>query len=451
MLLFLIVSETGLLDSVDRRAYNLGVTFSSDKDPHEDIVVVAIDDKSLRALGSWPWSRDVLAETMVQIGKAKPRVTAFSMPFDMGQYEASQASVDELRAILKKEKKLSRNVNRALKIAESTLHGDDNLASSFKSAGRVVLAMPYIQGGGDNSGISKSLPKYMQKFALPNVSVDSNASRGLGWPRPELARAETLFPPIAPLARQVGGIGVIGLNDTFNREPLIVRYGTEYLASFALMVATRSKGMSMQHIVSGISERPMLGGKELDTDIDYHIYPRFYEDQDGKPPFKIYSLIDVLDNSVNLKEFRQKIILVGITSARLARPQQTPAGQAIAPTLAAAHSVSSILNGELFVLPDWAGWAQRGIIVVIGLYLMFLLGRFRITTSFFLSLFLLLMILNAHFMLMSVKSIWLPMMSAAVMLIFGHLVLGTRQYVNLRLQQVRSELSISNRQLGQSL
>jgi CHASE2 domain-containing sensor protein/tRNA A-37 threonylcarbamoyl transferase component Bud32 len=451
MLSFLVVSEFDLLNALDLHAYNLGVQFSSEKDPHEDIVVIAIDDKSLRALGSWPWSRDVLAETMQLIGKAKPTVTGFSMPFDMGQYEASLASVDELRQILKKEKKLSRRVNRVLNITESTLHGDDNLASSFKAAGRVVLAMPYIASKDSGSGLTKSLPKYMQGFSLPNISVDSNVNKGFGWPKPELTRAEALFPPIAPLARRVGGIGVIGLNDSFIREPLVVRYGQDYLPSFALMMATRSKGMSMQHVVSRLSEKPMLGGKELDTDINYHIYPRFYDDQNGKAPFKIYSLIDVLDNTVNISEFHEKIILIGITSPRLARPQLTPTGQSISPTVAVAHSVSSLLNGELFNLPDWAGWAQRGILVGIGLYLMLLLGRFRLAPSFFLSLFLLLMIFNAHFMMMSVKSIWLPMMSAAVMLIVGHLILGTRQYVNLRLQQVRSELSISNRQLGQSL
>ena len=160
MLSFLVISEFGLLNVFDRHAYNLGVQFSSEKDPHEDIVVIAIDDKSLRALGSWPWSRDVLAETMQLIGKSKPAVTGISMPFDMGQYEASLASVDELRKILTKEKKLSRRVNRAPNHTESTLHGDDNLATSFKTAGRVVLAMPYIASEDSGSGLTKSLPQY---------------------------------------------------------------------------------------------------------------------------------------------------------------------------------------------------------------------------------------------------------------------------------------------------
>ena len=61
------------------------------------------------------------------------------------------------------------------------------------------------------------------------------------------------------------------------------------------------------------------------------------------------------------------------------------------------------------------------------------------------------MIFNAHFVLMSSQSLWLPMMSAVVMLIVGYLILGTRQSVNVRLSLVRGELSAANRLLGQSL
>jgi len=140
-----------------------------------------------------------------------------------------------------------------------------------------------------------------------------------------------------------------------------------------------------------------------------------------------------------------------LTSPRLAQPRLTPAGQAISPTLATAHTVSSLLSNEQYYLPEWAGWAQRGIIVVLGIYLMLILGRFRTNTAIFLSLFLMLMIFNAHFVLMSSQSLWLPMMSAVVMLIVGHLILGTRQAVNVRLNQVNSHLSAANRQLGLSL
>ena len=450
-LLFLLFAEAGWFSALDRQAYNLGVKFSASKDPHEDIVVVAIDDKSLQALGAWPWSRDVLAETTQLLTKAKTRVVGFTMPFDTGQYEAGLDSLAELRTILKKEKKLSRRVNKALRVTESTLHGDDNLAATFKAGGRIVLAMPYIPTTEPLPGLNPSLPRYMQRFALTRVTVNANSSRGFGWPSPHVTRAAEIFPPIEILAKRVGGVGVISFAEQFNSEPLIVQYGREFLPSFALMLATRSKGMSMQHIESRIGISPMLGGKDLSADIDFRIYPRFYEAKDGNPAFKMYSLIDVLDGGVAASVFANKIVIVGLTSPRLAQPRITPTGQAISPTLASAHTVSSLLNNEQYFLPEWAGWAQRGLIVALGIYLMLIMGRFRTNTAFFLSLFLLLMIFNAHFVLMSSQSLWLPMMTAVVMLIIGHLLLGTRQAVNVRLSQVNSNLSAANRQLGQSL
>lgn len=450
-LLFLLFAEAGWLSALDRQAYNFGVKLSASTEPHEDIVVVAIDDKSLQALGAWPWSREVIAKTTRLLSKAKPSVMGFTMPFDTRQHEAGLSSLAKLRATLKKENKLGRRVNKALIATESTLLGDRSLARTFKSSGRIVLAMPYIATDKPVTGLSPSLPRHMQRFSLPKVSINGNNGRGFGWPSPKITRASEIFPPIDILTKQAGGVGVITFAEQFNSEPLIVQYGSDYLPSFALMLATRSKGMSMQHIESRASASPMLGGKDLGTDINFRIYPHFYEDKEGKSAFKQYSLIDVLNGSVATDVFRDKIIIVGLTSPRLAQSRLTPTGQAISPTVAIAHTVSSLLNNEQYRLPDWAGWAQRGMIVVIGLYLMLVMSRFRANTSFFLSLFLILMIFNAHFMLMSSHSLWLPMMSVVVMLIVGHLILGTRQSVNARLSLVQGELSAANRLLGQAL
>ena len=82
---------------------------------------------------------------------------------------------------------------------------------------------------------------------------------------------------------------------------------------------------------------------------------------------------------------------------------------------------------------------------------MMVLRRFRTNTAFFTTFFLVLMIFNAHFLLMSTQSIWLPMMSGVVLLIVGHFVLGTRRWANLYVQGMRDDLSDTNRQLGVAL
>ncbi|MCP4333379.1 MAG: protein kinase [Gammaproteobacteria bacterium] len=448
--LFLISAEAGLFSGLDRKAYDLGVRFSAAEEPVEDIAVIAIDDKSLKALGAWPWTREVLAETTLMLVRAKSRVIGFNLPLDGAQNQAARSSLVELRSILKKENKLSTRVNRALRETETALRGDDKLAASFKGAGRIVMAMPYTPTAEPLSGLTPSLSIHMERFDLPNVSV-ANVSRGFGWPTPRVTRAAEIFPPLDKFTRQVGAVGVTSTIENFSSEPLIVLYGNEYLPSFALMLATRSKGLSMQDITIRSSISPMLGGKGLGTDINLRIYPRFYQDKNDKPAFPVYSLIDVLDGSVDMKQFYDKIVIIGLDEPRLVQPLLTPTGQSISPTLATAHTVSSILKNEQYRLPEWSGWVQRGLIVAVGFYLMMIMVRFRNNTAFFLSLFLLLMIFNAHFLLMGSQSLWLPMMAAAVMLVVGHLLLGTRKAIDAYLDQAQLDLSAATFQLAMSL
>lgn len=446
-LVFLLAAEAGWFAALDRQAYNLGLQFSTSKEANEDIVVVAIDDKSLQALGAWPWSRDVLAETTLLLSRAEPEVIGFSMPLDSDQYLAGLSLLGELRSVLRKENKLSRNVNQALRSTETSLRGDDKLAASFKAGRNIVLAMPYRVSNAPAPLMMKALPDQIQRFAVPAINVDL-VGRGFGMPEVRLERADEIFPPINKFARRVGAVGVISDSTDFNSEPLMVRYGSEVLPSFALMMVALSQGMSVKDIKSRSSAGPMLGDRNLGADTDFRIYPRFYQDQDDRPAFKVFSLIDVIDGSVSPRLFNEKIVIVGLTSTRLAQSVLTPSGEYISPTLASAHTISSLLNKEQFRLPDWAGWATRGLILAIGLYLMLIVGRFRANTALFLSLFLVLMIFNAHFLLMSLQAAWLPMMSAVAMLLFGHLLLGTRQAVDARFERMQAELSSANRQLG---
>ena len=450
MLLFLLAAEAGLFDSFDRKAYELGLQFSSSKEPHEDIVIVAIDDKSLLALGAWPWSRNLLAETTKQLTRGGPRIIGYNLPLEGAQVSAGLGSLSDLRKILKQENKLSQRVNRALLITELNLRADDKLAASFKAADRVVLAMSYTDGKSFESGLTPSLPAYMERFSLPRVRVN-NRSQGFGWPTPDMTSAAEIFPPLEVLTLPVGAVGVVDTVSDFGGEPLVVKYGNEVLPSFALMMAARSKGLSTQDIESQGLISPAMGGKQLYADYRNRIYPRFYKGPENKSAFPVYSLIDVLDGSFDVKRLRDKIVLLGITSARAAQFVQTPAGESIPETVATAHTVSSILNNDQYRLPEWAGWAQRVLIVLMGLYLMLVQGRLRINTAFFLSMFLVLMVFNAHFLLMSVQSMWLPMMSAVAMLLLSQVVLGARQLVGGRLQVLRDDLSSVNRQLGLSL
>ncbi|MFX9711428.1 CHASE2 domain-containing protein, partial [Acinetobacter baumannii] len=68
-LVLLVYFTTDLIQSLERKAYDLAVSFSG-KTPYSDLAVIAVDDRSISNIGRWPWSRDVHAKLIDKLNKA---------------------------------------------------------------------------------------------------------------------------------------------------------------------------------------------------------------------------------------------------------------------------------------------------------------------------------------------------------------------------------------------
>jgi serine/threonine-protein kinase len=63
VLVFLIGANSELMQSLEHKAYDLGV-ISSSRVPSDKIAVIAIDEQSIANLGRWPWSRAIHAKML---------------------------------------------------------------------------------------------------------------------------------------------------------------------------------------------------------------------------------------------------------------------------------------------------------------------------------------------------------------------------------------------------
>ena len=59
-LLVLAAANSDLVQSLERKAYDLGVKAAS-RTPSDKVAVIAIDKQSIDNIGRWPWPRDVHA------------------------------------------------------------------------------------------------------------------------------------------------------------------------------------------------------------------------------------------------------------------------------------------------------------------------------------------------------------------------------------------------------
>ena len=456
MLLCMLAAITDLNRDIELTGYDLGVRFSSTKSANQDVVIIKIDEASLQEKGGWPWPRDILAEATRKLASARPAVIGYVLPLDREQSASGLEYIHELQDLVKEKSSLNyKSVKRLLNKVEIKMDTDQVFASSLQRAGRVVLAIPFLDSLKSGEPVL-GLAEYVKRYRLLGVrGISTEKSNWKNWFVPEpLLSTEKVYPPIKKLARQAGGAGTLylGVDKSHIRtEPLVIKYGQDYVPSFVLMMAARNRALSTRSIKVELKKHQVVIGKDqIKVDNKLRIYPKFYRGNKNQSAFPEYSIKDVLNGSVSKSELRNKTILIGVTAPQHALPQLTPIGEVMAPVRVIAHKVSSLLNDELYEIPDWNLLVQLIMLLVIGLYLMFLLPRFRISTGMAVSSFLFIAILNIHFISMVAQSTWLPMMTPLLALVVGHLLLAAKKFLDSHLNIIKLELSQANQLLGQS-
>lgn len=451
---FLLSTGSHWVGWLDNAAYDLGVRFSSARPANENVVVVGIDDASLRALGPWPWSRSVLAAVSREVAADGAVAIGITLPLNHHQNLRGLETVRELRKAVEAQAKTS--LRRALRHAEDELDTDGKLAGSLRRAGNVLLAVDYhTLGSGEGS---TALPAYLARESLTRFPAGAEATyaylTGLLHQR-AIPQASTLAAPIDTLGQAAAGAGFarnqdLSPADGVRAVPLVVRYDTHYYPSLALLLVARTLHINPLHA----RPRPGIGlgidDEVFRTDPALYAYPYFYRDRDGKPPFAVYSFADVAAHKVPAARFKGKTVLLGLTATNLAPRFDTPLGTPLPAVMIAAHTVSSLLNRDLFTVPEWTFKAQLLALAIVAFYLMVVLPRFRLSTGLALTLVLLIVVLNVHFILMLTDATWVPLMGPAAALVMGYMLLAGKRLVAQRIEGMQEALSDANRQLGLS-
>ncbi|MFP3873294.1 MAG: protein kinase domain-containing protein [Thiohalophilus sp.] len=448
---FLLASLADVTRPLENAGYDLGARFAATQPANRDVVVVAIDEEAIEQRGAWPWPRDLLARATRQLAAMKPAVIGFALPFESEQQAIGLESLQTLKTELEKQDG-SRRLLELANQTEERMQTDRDFANTLRSAGRVVLSIPYAHN--DTVPKNRALDDYLHKYQLDDVSGIPDEElwyqRFLPEPVPAI---DSIYPPIETLAEYASGAGVINLGNgrqkALRAEPMVFRYGEHYLPSFTLMMAARTQHLNASQISAHLGHGVELADQRINTDNDLRIYPRFYRGKEGKPAFNVIPVLDLLEDQVDSELVRDKTVLMGLTTEQYTRFLETPIGEMMPPVLASAHSISSLLSDDLFEVPHWANWAQWLLIIVIGLYLMFVLPRFRMSTGLALTALLLIGLLNVHFVAMLAKSSWLPLMTPLAVLLLGHLVLGAKHFLQGQIRHVHLELSEANQALGQ--
>ncbi|MGA7749113.1 MAG: serine/threonine-protein kinase, partial [Gallionella sp.] len=337
-------------------------------------------------------------------------------------------------------------LNALLQEAATNLDNDQKLSDSIAKANDVLLPM-FFELGEPQGKPDQALPDYVLRNNLSNVK-DPGGSGELPLP------SKSVLSPIPLLGSKALAIGHLNsdpdVDGGVRTEPLVVSYYDQYYPSLSLMLAAKSLNLEAKDIHVNLGESVQLGKQTITTDPQLKMHTYFYKDKDGRPAFPVDSFYDVLTGKIPAEKYRDKIVLIGASAAGVGSLQVTPISSGMPPAEILAHSVSSILKGDFFVSPSWAGWAQIGVFLLIALYLILLLPRLNAAIGALVTAVLFVALLVTHFVLMTTQALWLQLMLPAALLLVGHLLLTTKRFLMTEKGKQKSdaESAESNRMLG---
>jgi len=454
-LLFLFSANSDPIQSLERKAYDWGVRASS-RTPSDKIAVIAIDDASIANLGRWPWPREIHGRMLEILAAAHAKVVGNTVFYFEPQVDAGLEYINKIGATLTNSSLKRSNpaewtqLDTLVRDAVSHLDNDQKLAASMLKANDVLLGM-FFELGEPQGKPDHPLPDYILRDNLTNISGSEDSSspipsRGVQIPIPLLGSAAT-------------GIGHLNVtpdvDGAVRTEPLVIGYFDQYYPSLSLILAARSLNLEPKDVQVALGQGVKLGNLSIATDSALRMNTYFYADhsyagREVRPAFQVDSFYDVLSGKIPPEKYRDKIVLIGATAAGVGASQVTPISPGMAPVLTLAHSVSSILQQDFFVVPAWSFWAEKGVFLSVALYLILVLPHLGARAGLLFTALLFASLLVAHFVLMVNRSMWLQLMTPASMLLVGFLLLDAKRFLVAERGKLKSDADSaeSNRMLG---
>lgn len=334
-----------------------------------EVVIVAIDEESVRQLGRWPWPRDRHAQLIDVISKGDPRLIFFDVFF----------------------------------VEEDREHPENDraLAEAVQRAGNVYFDYFFIRGKPQEE-LEIANPEsldllYERAFPLKQAGKESTA-----W-------VDDVTVPIFPIVRNARGVAHATLkeddDDIYRKFPLVIKFKDRLFPGIPLLLAKDYLRIKNEDIRIDLGKELTLGDRNVPIDEEAQMMVNFHG---SSGTFRYIPYAQVLEEKIPPEFFKDKIVLVGATAPGIFDIRITPLGHMPGLEIIA-NSFTTILEGN-FIHKLSSGWMVL-IILFLGLLTGFVASYFRLSKGALLVLFLLGAYIGITTYLFEAKGVWVEMVS----------------------------------------
>lgn len=306
-----------------------------------NVIIIDIDEKSLAALGQWPWSRDKIAQILHNLTNAGVGIVGFDIVF------------------------AERDNSSPAKVLKELGMPTDNVPDYDKIFAQAVAETPTILG-------------YTFLLERDNMPLAPSPSVPVIFIEKGKGEAEFLLQPYRPIlniqmvqesAYSSGFFNMVPDDDGFVRSvPLAMKYDGSILPSLSLemiRIASQQKKVSIVYDETGIAGFEM-GERSIPTDR----YGRIFVNYRGPgKTFPYLSAVDIYNNTFDPAKVAGKFALIGTSASGLLDLRTIPFDSAYPGVESHANIIDNILVGDLISKPSWVSGVDITIIILLALLL----------------------------------------------------------------------------------
>jgi len=329
---------TVIREHLESKTYDLRMRLREQLRPstrRSDIVIVALDEKSLEEYGRWPWSRSLTARLVQAVSAGHPRVIGIDIFFSEPETPAADAA----------------------------------LASAVKAAGNVVLPVVF-----SDVAAGTVPPTAEQNDLLWDAAfMEVKSVEGIPWKRWAIQGMRPM-PPRPEIARAAAALGHVSshadMDGVMRWEILALKHGDDAYPSLALQVARIAQGKRQEDLGLFGGSNIRIGERFIPVDLSNRTLINYYGPEMS---FPYISAADLLSGRIKADVLTGKVVMIG-TSALATYDQKVSPFSADMPGVEKnATVVENILTGTF--MSKSPGIIELGTIVITALLLTLLLPQ----------------------------------------------------------------------------
>ncbi|MGJ0298214.1 adenylate/guanylate cyclase domain-containing protein [Aliarcobacter cryaerophilus] len=385
-----------LLDSFDNRIRDSYFIFKGETKTSNNVVIIDIDDSSIREFGQWPWSRDILSKIVDNLANSNIAVIAMDTVFA----EEDRTSPSKIATKLKIDKKLE--------------NYDETFANSIANA-PVILGYSFDLEDSNQNKVAPQIPAiFIEKNKIDKSYIIEAYGTTLNLPILQENSYSSGFFNIIP-----DESGVI------RNVPLLISYDNSLYPSLALEIIRALNDIQkvfVNYDENGVSNI-QLGDFYIPTDKFGRIFINY---RGPSKSFKYISAKDIYNNNFKVEDIEGKIALLGTSATGLYDLRATPYENVFPGVEVHANVIDNILQGDFIQKASYLDGVNLVSIFVLAFFVFFFVSvtPFLLKPFVFLLFFSLYVVFSYHalFSYGLVLNIIFPLSSIILAFVFSIII-----------------------------